>query len=65
MNGKVHVFILFLFPDWIFMQFTHPALRFETLEISSASGYGSDFFTKTKYANCFNGLKEYLWNIFI
>ena len=49
------------------MQFTHPALRFETLGIS-ASAYGSDcffFFTKIKYAKCFNGLKEYLWNIFI
>ena len=27
------------------MQFTNPALRFETLEIS-ASGYGSDFFSR-------------------
>ena len=41
MNGKVHVFFLFLFPGWIFIHFRHPAFLFETLEIS-ASGYGSD-----------------------
>ena len=38
----------------------HPALRFETCEIS-ASGYGPDFFTKTKYVRCFNGLQEYVF----
>ena len=27
------------------MKFTHPALRYETLEIS-ASGYGSDLFSR-------------------
>ena len=62
MKGKEYVFIMFLFLGWIFMQFTHPALRYETLEIS-ASGYGSDLFSRRK--NMLNGLKEYLWNIFI
>ena len=38
----------------------HPALWFETFEIS-ASGYGPDFFMKTNYARCFNGLQEYVF----